>query len=108
MTGLLVSTGGPRKPLTPKKTLAVHAPDVHHELGRRPPRNHTEREQSVGSRPNSAPNLADTCRFYVDQIAVTSQSATARACDSNLRYFADWLIDYDPTIKALQLRGFTG
>jgi integrase len=49
----------------------------------------------------AAPILADTCRFYVDQIAVTSRPATAKACDSNLRYFADWLIGHDPTIEAL-------
>jgi hypothetical protein len=49
----------------------------------------------------AAPILADTCRFYVDQIAVTSRPATAKACDSNLRYFADWLIGHDPTIKGL-------
>ncbi len=49
-----------------------------------------------------APVLAATCRFYVDQIAVSSRPATTDAADKNLRYVAEWLIAHDPAVVAFR------
>jgi hypothetical protein len=50
----------------------------------------------------AAPTLAATCRFYVDQIGVSARPATTTAADRNLRYFADWLIVNDPTVRCFR------
>jgi integrase len=51
---------------------------------------------------SEAPILAQTCRFYVEQIVVSARPATVIACDRNLRYFADWLVTSDPPVTALK------
>jgi site-specific recombinase XerD len=49
-----------------------------------------------------APMLASTCQDYVAQIAVTARPSTAKAVDSALRIFSEWLIDHDPTVIAFR------
>lgn len=49
-----------------------------------------------------APMLASTCQDYVAQISVTARPSTAKAVDSALRIFAEWLIDHDPTVIAFR------
>jgi integrase len=48
-----------------------------------------------------APVLAATCRHYLDQIAVSVRPNTVNSADIALRLFASWLIEHDPTIRAL-------
>jgi hypothetical protein len=50
----------------------------------------------------TAPVLAATCRFYVDQIVVSARPATVGAVDRNLLYIAQWLIDHDPAVVAFR------
>jgi integrase len=49
-----------------------------------------------------APVLAVTCQEYVAQISVTARPSTAKAVDSALRIFAEWLIDHDPAVIAFR------
>ena len=49
-----------------------------------------------------APELAATCQHYVAQIAVSLRPASVEHADQCLRLFADWLIDYDPTVRSLR------
>ena len=49
-----------------------------------------------------APVLASTCQDYVAQITVTARPSTAKAVDSCLRIFSDWLIDHDPNVIAFR------
>jgi integrase len=49
-----------------------------------------------------APELAATCRHYVEQIAVSLRPASVQHADCCLRLFADWLIDHDPAVRSLR------
>lgn len=49
-----------------------------------------------------APVLTATCQDYVAQIAVTARPSTAKAVDSALRIFAEWLIGHDPNVVAFR------
>ena len=58
------------------------------------------RDERWGRIAAHAPVLASTCQDYVAQISVTARPSTAKAVDSALRIFSDWLIDHDPYVIA--------
>jgi site-specific recombinase XerD len=49
-----------------------------------------------------APVLAATRQDYVAQISVTARPSTAKAVDSALRIFSEWLIAHDPNVIAFR------